>query len=368
MVFAMNTDHRLFFNDSRAMGNLADQSIDLAVTSPPYPMIEMWDGIFSRLDQGIGSNLQDARGWDAYERMHAVLDCVWKELCRVLKPGGFACINIGDAVRKIGDSFFLYPNHSRIIQAFVQNGFSPLPAIIWRKQTNAPNKFMGSGMLPAGAYVTLEHEYILIFRKGVKREFSTPQERLNRHHSAIFWEERNQWYSDVWFDLKGARQQLVDEKVRRRSGAYPFELPYRLINMYSVMGDTVLDPFAGICTTMFAAMAACRNSIMMEIESDFLPAVTEKSREIADFSNRIINGRIRRHLDFVKEREDSGRPLKHVNEHYGFAVMTRQETSLRIYSVSRVRSPEKTCFAVDYGDAAVPETPVQQSLFENEGK
>ena len=59
-------------------------------------------------------------------------------------------------------------------------GFSALPAIIWRKQTNAPNKFMGSGMLPAGAYVTLEHEYILIFRKGAKREFSSPADKANR--------------------------------------------------------------------------------------------------------------------------------------------------------------------------------------------
>ncbi|MFW6335242.1 MAG: DNA methyltransferase, partial [Desulfosalsimonas sp.] len=111
------------------------------------------------------------------------------------------CVNIGDAVRKLGDSFSLYPNHSEIIRAFLSRGLTPLPAIIWRKQTNAPNKFMGSGMLPAGAYVTLEHEYVLIFRKGAKRQFATPAQKLNRKKSAIFWEERNQWYSDVWFDL-----------------------------------------------------------------------------------------------------------------------------------------------------------------------
>ncbi|MFW6011680.1 MAG: DNA-methyltransferase [Desulfosalsimonas sp.] len=362
----MNTDHRLFFADSRSMSNLDDQSIDLAVTSPPYPMIEMWDGVFSRLDHEASRCLEKGRGWDAYERMHSVLDPVWKEVCRVLKPGGFACINIGDAVRKIGDSFFLYPNHSRIIQSFVLNGLSPLPAVIWRKQTNSPNKFMGSGMLPAGAYVTLEHEYILIFRKGEKREFSTQKERLNRQQSAIFWEERNQWYSDVWFDLKGARQQLVDEKVRRRSGAYPFDLPYRLINMYSVMGDIVLDPFAGICTTMFAAMAAGRNSVMVEIEPDFLPQVRGRSRVIAEFSNRIIDERIRRHLEFVKQRKEDGRPLKYANENYGFPVMTNQETRLKICPLSRVGSPEKERFVVDYGRPALPETPVQQFLFENE--
>lgn len=364
----MKTDHRLFFADSRYMQPLADQSIDLVVTSPPYPMIEMWDGVFSGFDGRIGRKMQEGKGWDAYELMHAVLDDVWKEVCRSLKPGGFACINIGDAVRKTGDSFFLYPNHARIIQAFIQNGLFPLPAIIWRKQTNAPNKFMGSGMLPAAAYVTLEHEYILIFRKGTKREFTTQEQRLNRHLSAIFWEERNQWFSDVWFDLKGARQQLIDDKVRKRSGAFPFELPYRLINMYSVMGDKVLDPFAGICTTMFAAMAACRNSVMIESEPEFFPAIEEKAGFIKSFANKVIDGRVRRHLEFVEERQSSGREVKHINENYGFPVMTRQEASLKIYPVRRIRRPENTCFETEYGEPASPQNLIQQSLFENEGR
>lgn len=364
----MKTHHRLFFTDSRSMGTVADQSIDLVVTSPPYPMIEMWDETFSDMDPEIGTCLGKGRGWEAYGRMHAVLDSVWQEVCRVLKPGGFACINIGDAVRTIGDCFFLYPNHAQILQSFIRNGLSPLPPVIWRKQTNAPNKFMGSGMLPAGAYVTLEHEYILIFRKGEKREFPTPQQRENRQQSAIFWEERNRWFSDVWFELKGARQQMTEEKIRRRSGAYPFELPYRLINMYSVMGDTVLDPFSGVCTTMFAAMAACRNSVMIEIEPDFLFAAEQKAGGIKGFANTVADGRILGHMEFAQSRASEGRPLKYTNEHYGFPVMTRQETRLKILPVQRVRRPEKAVFEVDYTGPVLPEMHVQQSLFGNEGK
>ncbi|MFW6082137.1 MAG: DNA-methyltransferase [Desulfosalsimonas sp.] len=364
----MASEHRLFFTDSRSMGMVSDQSIDLVATSPPYPMIEMWDKTFSQMDTAIGKSLEKGRGWEAYEGMHAVLDLVWKEVCRVLKPGGFACINIGDAVRKMGGSFFLYPNHSKVLQSLSGNGLSPLPAVIWRKQTNAPNKFMGSGMLPAGAYVTLEHEYILIFRKGEKREFLTPEQRENRHCSAIFWEERNRWFSDVWLDLKGARQHMTEEKARRRSGAYPFELPYRLINMYSVMGDTVLDPFAGVCTTMFAAMASCRNSVMIEIEPDFLLEAEQKAGRIKGFANNVADGRILRHLEFASERKSSGRPLKYTNEHYGFPVMTRQETRLKILPVHRVRRPEKAHLSVDYTEPVLPEVHRQQSLFENEGK
>lgn len=130
--------------------------------------------------------------------MHQELDKVWKESFRVIKPGGFLCINIGDATRTINGKFTLYNNHSRITKACIDFGFVGLPNIIWRKQTNAPNKFMGSGMLPCGAYVTLEHEWILIFRKGDKRIFKSANEKLVRMKSSFFWEERN-----VWFQMYG---------------------------------------------------------------------------------------------------------------------------------------------------------------------
>src|SRR5690606_1592163 len=141
--------------------------------------------------------------------------------------------------------------------AFIRLGFANMPNILWRKQTNAPNKFMGSGMLPAGAYVTLEHEWILVFRKAGKRTFRSEAEKKLRRESAFFWEERNTWFSDLW-DLKGVKQKITNSGSRDRSAAYPFELPYRLINMYSVKGDIVLDPFLGTGTTALAAMATER--------------------------------------------------------------------------------------------------------------
>ncbi len=105
----------------------------------------------------------------AFELMHKELDKVWKEVYRFSRSGGIACINIGDATRKVNSSFKLYPNHARILQHCTNLGFHILPAILWRKQANAPNKFMGSGMLPVGAHVTLEHEHILILRKDDKK-------------------------------------------------------------------------------------------------------------------------------------------------------------------------------------------------------
>ena len=140
-------------------------------------MIGMWDDMFGDQNPEIKKALACSDGRRAYELMHEILDSVWDELFRVLKDGRFACINIGDATRKVKDDFCLYPNHARILNYLLNIGFSVLPDILWRKQTNAPNRFMGSGMLPAGAYVTLEHEYILIVRKGSKREFRTEDEK-----------------------------------------------------------------------------------------------------------------------------------------------------------------------------------------------
>ena len=177
---------------------------------------------------------------------------------------------------------------TRILTRCLSLGFDILPAVLWRKQTNAPNKFMGSGMLPAGAYVTLEHEFILIMRKGSKRRVESPREKRVRRESAFFWEERNRWFSDVW-DFKGTRQALGHPDLRERSAAFPFELPFRLINMYSMRGDTVLDPFVGTGTTVLAAMAGGRHSIGVDIDETLLAVFRDEApaaRELAQYGHR----------------------------------------------------------------------------------
>ncbi len=167
----MKTNHKIIFSNSKNMDDVPSESVDLIVTSPPYPMIQMWDEMFCKQNPSIEAALKKVEGSAAFEMMHKILDPVWNEVFRVLKYGGLACINIGDATRTINGNFALYPNHMRILKCLLRIGFTALPDILWRKQTNAPNKFMGSGMLPAGAYVTLEHEYILTVRKGPNREF-----------------------------------------------------------------------------------------------------------------------------------------------------------------------------------------------------
>ena len=336
----MKTSHQVRFGDSRSMREIPDASVALVVTSPPYPMIEMWDPVFAALDPRVRKALDRADGMGAFELMHAGLEPVWRELYRILAPGGFACINVGDAVRTVGEDFMLYPNHARILTSLAALGFAPLPGILWRKPTNAPNKFMGSGMLPAGAYVTLEHEHVLIVRKGGKREFAAATARRLRRESALFWEERNQWFSDVWLELRGSRQELRRGASRPRSGAYPFELAWRLIQMFSVRGDTVVDPFLGTGTTLRAAVAAGRNSVGYEIETGLHAEVFSGLDRWAAAANARVAERIDEHLRFVEECRRTGRPLRHRNEPHGFPVVTAQERDMRLDLVDRVSSPE----------------------------
>jgi DNA modification methylase len=347
---AVKTIHKVLFKNAQDMEELPDESVDLMVTSPPYPMIAMWDGVFSEQNSAIGETLQKRDGCRAFELMHKELDSVWTQVYRVLKNGGFACINIGDATRTIGGEFRLYPNHSRILKHCLKLGFSPLPEILWRKQTNAPNKFMGSGMLPAGAYVTLEHEFVLILRKGRKREFNDPKEKLRRQMSGFFWEERNEWFSDVWENLKGTKQNNIDRTIRDRSGAFPFELPYRLINMYSIKEDAVLDPFLGTGTTMVAAMATGRNSISFEVDPNFRSSIFARFGDIVDFSNRHIESRLRKHVAFVKERTRTHGRSGYTNKYYGFPVMTKQETEILFDELNEAVLKDNSV-EVDYKEA-----------------
>ena len=333
----METAHRVFLGDSRDMGDIADGEVDLVVTSPPYPLVEMWDDVFAELNPAIADRLTAGDGAAAFDAMHDELRKTWTEVERVLTEGGIACINIGDATRKVDTTFRVYQNHARVIEDFVDLGFDPLPDILWRKPVNSGTKFMGSGMLPPNAYATLEHEYVLIFRKGERyRTFEPGSDR--RYRSAYFWEERNEWFSDVWMDVKGTLQDLGTDELRDRSGAFPLEIPYRLVNMYSVYGDTVLDPFWGTGTTSVAAMLAGRNSIGYELEADFRRVFEAEIETLPSLSRELLADRLARHEAFVRERRAAGESFEYEATEYGLPVVTKQEERIAFYQVDGVES------------------------------
>ena len=272
----------VFYHSAQNMQELSDHSIQLVVTSPPYPMIEMWDLLFERELMLTPQTFVGQR--DPFTLAHNYLAKIWAECFRVLEQGGILCVNIGDATRTIEGNFKCYSNHVRVTEICEQIGFQSLVPILWKKPTNKPNAFLGSGFYPPNAYVTLDCEYILILRKGKKRSL-TPQDPL-RYASQYSKAERDTWFSQIW-EIRGAQQN------HKETAPFPDEIPYRLIRMFSCLGEKVLDPFLGTGTTVRMAKALGRKGLGYEVNQTLRPLM-EKSLSLyppdpSDVLQRILS-------------------------------------------------------------------------------
>lgn len=308
----METQHEFLTEDSRSL-DFPDS--DLVVTSPPYPMVEMWDDLF---EEWTGKPVLSDPQY-VFRQSHRHLERAWGRVIDSLSPGGVLCINIGDATRTAGD-YQIWPNRDQIVSRLSALRF--LGEIVWKKPSNSPSPFMGSGCSPPNQYVTLDHEHILIFRKGPNPE-SDPS-------SSYFWNERNRWFSDIW-EVGSASQESAGN--RDTSAAFPLELPLRLIYMYSKRGDTVLDPFAGTGTTGIASMIAGRNSVCVDVESSMREEWESRKDRVTDLSKTWTNRRIENHLKTVCDREP-----EHFNSTHKTSVVTKPEEDLELWQVSGVGS------------------------------
>src|SRR4030042_220456 len=220
----MRTQHKIILANSQHMSEIPEETIQLMMTSPPYPMIRMWDSQFEQKDpqsrflwQALKNDSQEETVAELYETMHKDLDKTWRETYRVLAEGGMACINIGDATRTRNGRFRLFPNHSKTIEYCMRLGFTALPYILWKKPTTKPKykgkgAFLGSGFLPPNAYVTIDCEFILIFRKGNLRRF--PNHDKLRYESTFTKKQRDEWFTQIW-TVKGTRQtnNLLERRI-----------------------------------------------------------------------------------------------------------------------------------------------------------
>ncbi len=253
---------RLLHADARRLDGVGDSTVHLVVTSPPYPMIPQWDGLFREL------------GATDYPGMLKVLEEAWAACHRVLVPGGILALNIGDALRTTDGEFRLWPNHAHTLLAAERVGFRPLPYLLWKKPTNKPNAFLGSGFVPPNAYVTLDCEYVLLFRKGRLRRL--PPHDPRREASRFSRAERDHWFSQIWSDVRGTSQSTV----RGRSAAFPLAIPERLVRMFSIVGETVLDPFVGTGTTIEAAVRWGRDAVGVEWDRATYAALVARGRAL----------------------------------------------------------------------------------------
>lgn len=243
--------HRIIFADSRRMAEVADRSVHLVVTSPPYWCIKDYE------HRGqIGYN-------QSYEDYLDDLGQVLAECHRVLCPGCRAAINIGDQYLRATDHgrYRVQPIPADIIIIGRKVGFDFMGNIIWEKisttKTTGGGQWMGSIYYPRDGHITYEHEYIILLRK--KGNWPKPSKQ-QREKSRLTPQERSEWFRGVW--------KISPERQEKHAAMFPVEVPRRLIKMYSFFGETVLDPFLGSGTTSLAAALEGRNSIGYEINEE----------------------------------------------------------------------------------------------------
>lgn len=249
-----STIHRLINCDARDLSFLADESVHLVVTSPPYWNLKRYNENPNQL-----GHVQD------YEAFLAELEKVWRHLFRILVPGGRLVCVVGDVcvARRNFGRHLVFPLHADICVTCRHIGFDNLNPIIWHKIANAsyevPNgsKFLGKPYEP-NAIIKNDMEYILMQRKpgGYRRPTDAQREA-----SRLTKEEFDKWFQQIW-NITGA-------STKHHPAPFPLELATRLVRMFSFVGDTVLDPFCGSGTTMIAALRTGRNSIGVEIDPEY---------------------------------------------------------------------------------------------------
>lgn len=256
------TEHKIFFGDSRSLNKLRDNSVQLIITSPPYWQLKDYG-----TESQIGFN-------DNYEEYINNLNLVWQECYRVLSDGCRMCINIGDQFARsvYYGRYKVIPIRTEIIRFCESLGMDYMGAIIWQKtttmNTTGGGAIMGSFPFPRNGILRMDYEFILLFKKLGDAPKPTIEQK---EKSIITKEEWSQFFSSHWY-FNGVKQ-------HKHIAMFPEELPRRLIKMFSFVGETVFDPFAGSGTTLLAAKHLGRNSIGYEINKSFEPIIRDKLHE-----------------------------------------------------------------------------------------
>jgi len=251
------TTHDLHRGDARNLSSLADHSVQLVVTSPPYWTLKKYRDSDCQLGHVA-----------SYDEFIQQLNQVWSECYRLLVPGGRLVCVVGDVClsrRRNKGEHTVVPLHASIQDQCRQIGFRNLAPIIWHKISNAAYEASGNGggflgkPYEPNAVIKNDIEFILMLRKSGGYRSPTLATRIL---SVIPEDKHRIWFQQIWTGVTGA-------STKNHPAPYPLELAERLVRMFSFVGDCVLDPFMGTGTTNVAAAKWGRNSIGIEIDSEY---------------------------------------------------------------------------------------------------
>jgi modification methylase len=248
--------HTLIVGDSRSMPEIESGSIQFIVTSPPY-----WNLKNYGRDPRFTIRHQDEE-YSTYLR--SIYD-VLKEIKRVIEPGRFVAINVGTAVSRQG----MKPLHADIIKEMENLHLTFKKEIIWAKPKGTQGlwqrgvtKFLKKEPFPCYFNLNIMHEYILIFQNEgrLKVNLNADSKLSEEFIKQVSW--------SIW--------EMPVSTSKGHPAPFPDSLPERLIRLYSFENETVLDPFGGSGTTMKAANMLNRNSIIYEINPEYVELIKNK--------------------------------------------------------------------------------------------
>ena len=243
--------------DSTNLSFLADASIDLVVTSPPYNLDVSYDGY------------HDDVPYDRYLEWVGI----WaRELLRVAAVGGRACVNVPLDTNK-GGKRAVYADYVRV---FVEAGWRYQTTIVWNEQNISRRTAWGSWMSPSAPFVTAPVEMIPVFFKDEWRRRRDGRTTDIQRDEFLSW-SLGDWSPDHAGEAPAKWTFPGENPARVRHPApFPPELPRRLIKLYSFVEDTVLDPFLGSGTTCVVAKELGRRGIGVEIDGRYYRIAAER--------------------------------------------------------------------------------------------
>ncbi|MHB1907651.1 MAG: DNA-methyltransferase [Nitrososphaerales archaeon] len=260
-VTTRSTKHKVIFGNCQDMHEIAPESIDLTVTSPPYYNAPFdYPGMY--------------RDYDEYLKM---LSRVCDELYRVTSQGRIVCFVIDDMLVD-GEKLPIVADCTTIMR---QTGFRYRDRITWVKPKGYSRISRRSGVLvqhpyPMYFYPDNIQESVLIFQKGrfdykVIKQIEESTLEQSKIDSVMF--NQNEWNLTVWNITNVLPSNNALEKG---VAAFPEELASRLVQLFSFVGETVLDPFTGSGTTAKCSALLGRNSIGYELNYSLKPKILAK--------------------------------------------------------------------------------------------
>ncbi len=275
----LNFINQVFYKSSASMKELQDSCVDLIITSPPYFNIKDYAKNGYQTQKHSKTNEEDLGAINDYKEYINGLLKVWKECYRVLKPNAKLCINVPLMPMLKKDLNTHYNRHIFDLQSDIQHSILEYSSLflldlyVWNR-INATQKLMfGSYPYPRNFYAQNTSEFISVYVKEGRPNNKIPQEI--KEQSKLTQKEWIEFTKQIW-DLPIPNQS--DLAFGKHSAIMPEEIPYRLIKLYSFVGDVVLDPFCGSGTTLRVAKKLKRNFIGYEFYTHYKSVIEEKLR------------------------------------------------------------------------------------------